>query len=418
MPESEYLVRCGRLYDGRTPELLENQDVLIQGDKIAAVGRNLPRPSGAVIVDLGHLTVTPGLIDAHIHTDIFRWEHLNGLLAASPHWITLGHLHTAQRTLERGFTTIRAMGLLDPGFGIVDVKRAIDAGYFSGSRMVVACHMLGAEGSHADYSQFFTANPERADFIQMPHIGTGADHFRQAVRREFKYGGDFIKFFMSGGFATPNDGPEEQQLSAAEVAAVIDTAHALGRQATAHVYAPPEINLLLDHGIDGLEHAAMIDEPTARRVEAAGVYLVPTFSPYDEIIDIDEASLKKKPPEFEQKLREYAQRLADGRRVIAESKIRLGFGSDLVAVHQAYESWYEYGCWLRAGIDPFRALAAATSVNAGILGLPRVGAVAPGCLADLAGWRRDLLADPAALSECAFVMKGGRRHPSNCPDEA
>ncbi|MDR1238352.1 MAG: amidohydrolase family protein [Propionibacteriaceae bacterium] len=410
---STYLIRCGQLFDGLTPELRENQTILVEGDTITAVGSGLSCLADAEVIDLSGLTVTPGLIDAHIHTDIFRWEHLGGLLAASPNWVTLGHLHTAQRTLERGFTTIRAMGLLDPGFGIVDVKRAIEAGYFTGSRMVVACHMLGAEGSHADYSQFFVANPDRAEQIQMPNIGTGPDHFRRTVRREFKYGGDFIKFFMSGGFATPNDGPEEQQLSATEVAAIIDTAHALGRQATAHVYAPPEINLLLDHGIDGLEHAAMIDEPTARRVEQAGVYLVPTFSPYDEIIDLDEENMKKKPPEFAQKLRDYAQRLADGRRIIAESKIRLGFGSDLVAVHQAYESWYEYGCWLRAGIDPFRALTAATSVNAGILGLSRVGSITVGQFADIAGWHRDLLADPDALSECDFVMKAGRSCPTN-----
>ncbi|MDR1432674.1 MAG: amidohydrolase family protein [Propionibacteriaceae bacterium] len=407
------LVHCGRLFDGLIPDLLEGQEILVEDGVITAVGRNLSRPPGVEVVDLSGLTLTPGLIDAHIHTDIFRWEHLGGLLAASPNWVTLGHLHTAQRTLERGFTTIRAMGLLDPGFGIVDVKRAIDAGYFTGSRMVVACHMLGSEGSHADYSQFFVANPQRAEQIQMPNIGTGPDHFRRAVRREFKYGGDFIKFFMSGGFATPNDGPEEQQLSREEVAAIIDTAHALGRQATAHVYAPPEINLLLDHGIDGLEHAAMIDEPTARRVEQAGVYLVPTFSPYDEIIDFDEENMRKKPPEFAQKLRDYAQRLAAGRRVIAQSNIRLGFGSDLVAVHQAYESWYEYGCWLRAGIDPFRALTAATSVNADILALPRVGSVAPGQFADLAGWHRDILTDPDALSECDFVMKAGRSYPTN-----
>ena len=95
------------------------------------------------------------------------------------------------------------------------------------------------------------------------------------------------------------------------------------------------------------------------------------------------------------------------------SKIRLGYGTDFVAVHQCYESWYEYRSWMRSGIDPFRILRAATSSNAEILGLQdKLGSIQPGKLADLAGWQRDLLQDEEALSECSFVMKEGTIYPS------
>ena len=161
-------------------------------------------------------------------------------------------------------------------------------------------------------------------------------------------------------------------------------------------------------GIDGMEHGSLITEETARIMEERDIYLVPTFCPYDDIIELNEESLKKKTPQFAAKLREYSERLKEGRKVIINSKLRLGYGTDFVAVHNAYENGYEYESWLKSGIDPFRALKAATSVNAGILGISDiVGTIEPGKLADISGWKRDLLTDPKALLDCAFVMKEG-----------
>ena len=112
--------------------------------------------------------------------------------------------------------------------------------------------------------------------------------------------------------------------------------------------------------------------------------------------------------------------------MICRSKIRLGYGTDFVAVHQNYESGYEYEAWMNSGMKPFEALRAATSTNAGILGLEDcIGTVEVGKYADISAWKRDLMKDPKALLDCAFVMKegeiyetesclgegGGRSHP-------
>lgn len=95
--------------------------------------------------------------------------------------------------------------------------------------------------------------------------------------------------------------------------------------------------------------------------------------------------------------------------MIINSSLRLGYGTDFVAVHNAYENGYEYESWLNSGIDPFRALKAATSTNAEILGLSHlIGTIEPGKLADISGWKRDLLTDPKALLDCSFVMKEGQ----------
>ena len=412
MQKSTLLI-CGKLYDGIHPELLNNVEILIEGNVIREIGQNLSRPAECEVIDLSHLTVTPGLIDAHIHSDIFNTDEGEYNIYNSQDWTNLAHLHTAQRCLERGFTTFRSHACNDPGYGVVAVKRAIDSGYFPGARMNVTCHMLGTEGSHADASQALAGNPNLSRAFQLPTIGSGVDFFRRAVREQAKFGSDFIKFFMSGGFSTPGDGPEDQQLEDDELDAIIQTATHIGKPTTAHVYAGPLMRKLMEHGITGMEHGALMDEETAEMFERTNTYLVPTFCPYNEIINPDEENLAKKPLHFQVKLRKYAKRLQEGRKIIAKSNIRLGYGTDFVAVHQVYESWHEYQSWMRAGIDPFRILKAATSVNAEILEMQdRIGSIEVGKLADISGWHRDLLHDEDALSQCDFVMKDGIQYPA------
>jgi imidazolonepropionase-like amidohydrolase len=296
---------------------------------------------------------------------------------------------------------------------VVDVKKMIESGYFAGSRLSVAAHLLGSEGGHADNGQFLAGNPAMALITQAPNIGTGTDFFRRAVRNEVKFGSDFIKIFLSGGFATPNDGPEDQQLSDEELECIIQTANGLRIPTTAHVYSPKLIQKLIHYGVSGIEHGAMIDEETISIMEESDTYLVPTMGCYDEIIHGNEENMLKKPPAFQKKLRKYAEQLRKGRELIVNSKIRLGYGSDYVAVFQCYDSWHEYESMMKSGVDTFRILKAATSENARILGLQdKIGSIKIGQLADLAGWHRDLLHDPEAISQCDFVMKEGVVYPS------
>jgi len=112
-------------------------------------------------------------------------------------------------------------------------------------------------------------------------------------------------------------------------------------------------------------------------------------------------------------LNKYQSRLQKGRQIIINSKIKLGYGTDMVAVHNNYESGWEYNAWLSNGMDPFRALQAATKTNAEICEIAdKVGTIEPGKFADISAWKRDLLKDPDALRDCAFVMKEGKIYPA------
>lgn len=405
-------IKCGKLYDGIHDELKPNINILVREKRIEAVGEKLTCPVDAKVINLRECTVTPGMIDAHVHSQYIDWHTRNhDIVYRGPAWKGMCHLYVARECLYRGFTTIRSIGNSTyEARGSLAAREMIEQGYFPGARMVVTPHYMADVGSHGDHSQYLQTNPELSEaFASMtPTIGTGVDFFRHAVRNEIKMGADFIKIMINGGFSTPNDTPDDQQLSDEEIEIIIKTAHELGRTVTAHIYNSEHMKKVALMGIDGMEHGSLITEDTARIMEERDIYLVPTFCPYDDIIELNEESLKKKTPQFAAKLREYSERLREGRKVIINSKLRLGYGTDFVAVHNAYENGYEYESWLKSGINPFRALKAATSVNAQILGISDiVGTIEPGKLADLSGWRRDLLTDPKALLDCAFVMKEG-----------
>ena len=258
-----------------------------------------------------------------------------------------------------------------------------------------------------DMSIYASANPEISDILQHPYIGNGKDFFRNQVRRETKYGSDFIKVFISGSFLSPDAGPDVCYLADDEIKTIINTSHELGKPVTAHVYPCHMMRKLLKMGIDGMEHGSLMDEKTAELFEKSNTYLVPTFSAYQDIIDGNENLLNRNTEDAKIKLCKYASRLKKSRQIIINSKIRLGFGSDLCSIHQPYESCYEYKSWIRNGMGAIRTLKAATAVNAAILGLEdKIGTLEAGKQADIAGWHRNL-DDEDALFDCSFVMKDG-----------
>ncbi len=404
------LLKCGKLFDGIHDVLQPDMEILVDGTTIRAVGKNLAVPEGCKTVDLSDVTVTPGMMDAHTHIAGFRpLERNHELIYNGPAYKGMAVVFNAERALHRGFTSVRFMGSVAfDSYAALDAKRAINEGFFDAARLVVMPYVQCTPGSHGDFSQILRNNNDLCEHLygEFPTCGSGADFFVDSVRKQVKYGADLIKLMPGGGFATPNDLPDSMYFTDAEMKAVIDTSHSLGKRATAHVYADNAISKLLEFGLDEFQHCSLASEAILEEMEKKNVPLVPTFTPFEPVVHPKEG---KELPYYAVKMLKYKEALTRTRELIVKSNITLGFGADASSPTFGYHGAFEYEAMMKSGLDPFRILKAATSVNAKLLELDdRLGTIEPGKLADIAGWKRDLLTDPNALKDCAFVMKEGK----------
>jgi imidazolonepropionase-like amidohydrolase len=190
-------IRAGHLIDGRSAAPIQNAVILIEGEKIKAVGPNLAIPAGAQVIDLSKSTVLPGLIDCHTHITFEPGNYYEQLFRKSPIDLAVSVHLQARRTLEAGFTTIRDVGA--PEFIDVALRRAIDSGQVVGPRMQVATLAIGATGGHADMVGF----SPYLKFGQFSGIADGIDEIRKLVRFEVKNGADLLGWSDRVGAVAP-----------------------------------------------------------------------------------------------------------------------------------------------------------------------------------------------------------------------
>jgi len=410
----KYFLVCGKFFDGVHQELKENVNILVEDRYITAVGEDLICPDDAQVIDLSRLSATPGMIDSHVHYEFIDPRTFNNFAVTdSDEMKAINLVYNCVVALQSGYTTVRCTGMAFRGFGCFDAKRAIDRGLFPGSRLLAAPHALGIPGGHWDFSIFHTdSHPWLSELLEQEYaLTSGADQFKQLVRKQIKYGADFIKIMAAGGFASPGDDPGEMQLDQDETKAIIDTAHYLNKPVAAHAYTSESIDLLIAQGIDEIEHGTLMQQHTARLMEEHDILYVPTLFSLIGDPDVDPATLPPRSPAYQRKLKKYDAQLKESREVvlqlIKDEKLTVGLGSDIVTGYLNTDGWREFKAWRDLGIPALRALVAGTSANARICGLADVGQLAPGKLADIAAWGRDLINDKYALSECSFVMKEG-----------
>ncbi len=395
-------ILAARLVDGRSGEVRANAAVLVEGERIVAVGGREVVPPGVPAIDLGDATLLPGLIDAHSHpligSDDYQVDHLR----QSSAYKALRGLKAMQDNLAAGWTTLRIAGDADVYYAHLDVKRAIDEGLFVGPRISGAGHYLSITGGGGDIN--FLAPEHRV--VADGRVVDGVEEMRKAVREEIKYGSDWIKLLVTGAFMSAGDNPRDVHFSPEEVTVAVEEARRHGVPVMAHAHAAEGIKLAIRAGVRSIEHGTFIDDEGIALAKERGTFLVPTVYIGDYYIE------KGSPSGMQDKMVELSRRYAAEhyRRVGAAIRagVKIAVGSDFGGYPPEINA-REVACLVKAGMTPMQALQAATRVGAELLGWEdRLGTVEPGKLADLVAVPGDALADLTALERVHFVMLGGR----------
>jgi len=397
------LIKTTRLIDTRTGELLTDQAILIDGNKIAEVG-----PSSRVgrhgsdtvrVVDLSGLTVLPGLIDCHAHVlgNLKDLSASGPLRMSSPQGALWG-VHNLQSWLDHGFTTLRDAGESDLAYGQLALRDSIRMDLIKGPRMVSAGNFVSVTGGHGDAD---VLAPDQA-LARRPNLTDGVDDISAAVRHDIKYGADWIKLIATGGISDPMSDFNVQELSEEQMRKAVEVAHRAHKLVMAHAEGADGIKAAVRAGVDSIEHGTLLDEEGATLMEKQGTWLVPTLSVIQRYAAIGNPSGLD--PVSLEKSRMILKYQSDAFQRALKHHIRIAFGLD----DDPDFLPKEFPAMVKGGLTPIEALQAATIHAADLLRLSdEIGSIETGKFADIIAVSGDPTKDISAMENVMFVMKGG-----------
>jgi imidazolonepropionase-like amidohydrolase len=392
------VVRAAQMLDVRAGKLLADPQIVVSGRTIQSVGKaGDPVPAGAQVIDLGERTLVPGLMDMHTHlTFSIEGDWVNQPVHEAAADAALHGAHNARITLLAGFTTVRDLGSSD--FVDVALMKAVERGEIDGPWIFPAGNPIGITGGHADVTGFA---PGILEQTTGQGIADGPDECVKAVRTQIKYGAKVIKCMATAGVLSFDATVGAQQLSGAELKAIVDEAARHGVKVAAHAHGRDGILAAVRAGVASIEHGSVLDDVVIDEMLAHGTFLVPTYYLQQRL------DLSKLPELLRHKAETiFALKDESMHKAIARG-VKIAFGTD-AAVYPHGENAHELACYVRLGMQPADALRTATLDAAELLGVDDRGEIAPGKLADLIAVSGDPLADVRRLESVEWVMHGGR----------
>ena len=393
-PQPGLVLRAARWLDVSAGQIRSPALVVVRDGRIASVGGDAP--AGAQVLDLGDVTLLPGLIDAHTHLTydidgdwVFRPVRELATDAA------LRGARNARKTLDAGFTTVRDVGA--PGFSDVSLMKAIDAGMVPGPRIVPAAHALGITGGHCDETGWAPGILERG-----PEQGIldGGEAALRAVRYQIKHGAKVIKICATAGVLSFEAAVGAQQLSDEEMRTIVEEAARHGVKVAAHAHGSEGILAAVKAGVASIEHGSMLTDEILTLMKKRGTYLVPTAYILKAI------PLDLLPPPIAAKARRVIPLGQESHRQAVKAGVKVAFGTD-AGVYPHGLNAREFAVYVEYGLSPLEAIRSATTRAADLLGVSDRAAIAAGLLADLIAVPGDPLKDITAMERVTFVMKSG-----------
>ncbi len=368
MPKQRAVVlHAARYFDGKSDDVVAGGvSVVVENGLIVEVAKGLATkaPADAETLDLGDVTILPGFIDAHTHvtgesSDNYYRDQLE-LLLRFPAEQELYAVSYAKKLLDAGFTTIRDLGSEDELD--VGLRNGIAKHLVPGPRILCAVHGIGATGGHADSEPFPVERVKPSGVLE--GICNGADECRAAVRAQVKYGADVIKVMASGGVLSLADAVDSPQLTQAELDAIVDEAHRLGKRVATHCHGDAAAKAAIAAGVDSIEHGSFLKPDTLALMKAKHIVLIPTLLAGE----YTGGKLDKFPPAIQLK----AKAALDARSQMFKDALRIGvtigFGTDSAVSPHGINA-QEFSLMTGLGMTPAQALRAATSVDAELLGI-------------------------------------------------
>ncbi len=388
------VVRADRMLDVERGEIVSDAVVVVEGGRIASIGGE--PPAGAPVIDLGDRTLLPGLIDTHTHLGYDLegdWQHRGVTEGAGER--ALRAAKNARRTVEAGFTTVRDVGATS--FTDVAIGRAVERGWIVGPRVVPVGNSLGITGGHCDATGY---RPGVQETGPEHGIGDGPDEMVKAVRYQIKHGAKAIKVCATAGVLSHEESVGAQQMTEAELRAVVEEAGRHGMKVAAHAHGTEGIKAATRAGVASIDHGSILDDEAMALMKERGTYLVPTTYLVD-VIDLDNL-----PPEIRAKAEYVLPRARESLRRAIAAGVPIAFGTD-AGVYPHGDNAKEFAVLVERGMAPLEAIRAATVNAADLLGVDDRGTIAEGRLADLVAVPGNPLEDVTALERVEFVMVDG-----------
>src|SRR5580658_386554 len=402
-------IRAARLIDGKSETVLKNAVVLVEGEKITAVGSQLAIPRDAKVIDLGDATLLPGLIDAHTHlltemdgtNQALIEDYLRIVSTQSTAERALLGAKLGREDLEAGITTVRDVGNSGVN-GDVALRRAFQRGWLTGPRMVISTRALAAQGG-----QFGRLTPAAQSLIEEEYVTIrGAESARQAVRQALYDGAGCIKVIVNGSPAN---------VTLEEMKAIVEEAQTAGVKVAAHATDVKATTIAAEAGVDSIEHAYTVSDDVLKMMSAKHIYLVPTDGTLQTFEDMSSGARQPSAEErssLEKEYKPFVEEEQDRLRRAMKMGVPIAAGSDMYysipGKTRGQASLLAYEAYQEAGMTPMEIIHAATRNAAELLGMQeRIGTLETGKLADIIGVPGDPLQDVKALEHAKFVMKGG-----------